>query len=202
MFSIDTETGFDKTVLINAAWGLGENVVQGTVDPDEYQVFKPLLGNPALMPIVEKKLGGKAQKMIYGPDENDPTINVRTSKARARELRAQRPGDPPPRPLGRHHRAALRPPDGHGMGEGRRDRRASSSFRRGPKPCSRAARPASSNPTRSSSKGKELLVGLGIGDAIAAGRVCVIEDARGHRALRRRRDPRRHRSPIPTGCRS
>src|SRR5262249_32936006 len=43
MFSIDTETGFDRVVLINAAWGLGENVVQGTVDPDEYQVFKPLL---------------------------------------------------------------------------------------------------------------------------------------------------------------
>jgi len=38
MFSIDTESGFDKTVLINAAWGLGENVVQGAVDPDEYMV--------------------------------------------------------------------------------------------------------------------------------------------------------------------
>ena len=47
MFSIDTETGFDKVVLINAAWGLGENVVQGAVDPDEYQVFKPLLDEPA-----------------------------------------------------------------------------------------------------------------------------------------------------------
>ena len=48
MFSIDTETGFDKVVLINAAWGLGENVVQGAVDPDEYQVFKPLLADPSL----------------------------------------------------------------------------------------------------------------------------------------------------------
>ena len=48
MFSIDTETGFDKVVLINAAWGLGENVVQGAVDPDEYQVFKPLLDDAAL----------------------------------------------------------------------------------------------------------------------------------------------------------
>jgi len=46
MFSIDTETGFDKVVLINAAWGLGENVVQGTVDPDEYEVFKPFLSQP------------------------------------------------------------------------------------------------------------------------------------------------------------
>ena len=49
MFSIDTETGFDKVVLINAAWGLGENVVQGAVDPDEYEVFKPFLSNAALI---------------------------------------------------------------------------------------------------------------------------------------------------------
>ena len=55
MFSIDTETGFDRAVLINAAWGLGENVVQGAVDPDEYTVFKPLLDNENLMPILEKK---------------------------------------------------------------------------------------------------------------------------------------------------
>ena len=65
MFSIDTETGFDKIVLINAAWGLGENVVQGAVDPDEYEVFKPHLKDPSLIPIIEKKRGGKAQKMIY-----------------------------------------------------------------------------------------------------------------------------------------
>jgi pyruvate,water dikinase len=69
MFSIDTETGFDKVVLINAAWGLGENVVQGAVDPDEYQVFKPFLDNPDLKPIVEKDLGAKEIKMIYaGPE--------------------------------------------------------------------------------------------------------------------------------------
>ena len=49
MFSIDTETGFDKVVLINAAWGLGENVVQGAVDPDEYEVFKPLLVRPFII---------------------------------------------------------------------------------------------------------------------------------------------------------
>ena len=65
MFSIDTETGFDRVVLIDAAWGLGENVVQGTVDPDEYQVFKPFLADTALTPIVHKRCGGKALKMIY-----------------------------------------------------------------------------------------------------------------------------------------
>jgi pyruvate,water dikinase len=46
MFSIDTETGFKNAVLITAAYGLGENVVQGTVNPDEYRVFKPTLKGP------------------------------------------------------------------------------------------------------------------------------------------------------------
>ncbi|MFC5525810.1 phosphoenolpyruvate synthase [Rhodanobacter ginsengisoli] len=81
MFSIDTETGFEQVVLINAAWGLGENVVQGAVDPDEYEVFKPLLANPSLSPIIEMKRGGKARKMIYADDGDQPTRNVPTSEA-------------------------------------------------------------------------------------------------------------------------
>ncbi|EAW15024.1 phosphoenolpyruvate synthase [Aspergillus clavatus NRRL 1] len=81
MFSIDTESGFDQVVLINAAWGLGENVVQGAVTPDEYQVFKQLLSNPQLRPIVSKKLGDKSMKMIYSDDPQQPTHNVPTSKA-------------------------------------------------------------------------------------------------------------------------
>jgi|CXWL01.1.fsa_nt_gi pyruvate,water dikinase len=66
LFSIDTETGFPNVALINAAWGLGESVVQGSVDPDEYQVFKPLLERRHCTPIVEKKLGGKESKLIFG----------------------------------------------------------------------------------------------------------------------------------------
>ncbi len=81
MFSIDTESGFDKVVLINAAWGLGENVVQGSVSPDEYQVYKPLLKDPALAPIVEKKLGSKEKKLIYAGAKGGDTKNVPTSKA-------------------------------------------------------------------------------------------------------------------------
>ncbi|KAF4435289.1 phosphoenolpyruvate synthase [Fusarium acutatum] len=80
MFSIDTESGFDKIVLINAAWGLGENVVQGTVNPDEYQTFKPLLSDEKLSPILSKKLGDKAIKMVYG-DKCVRTRNVPTSRA-------------------------------------------------------------------------------------------------------------------------
>lgn len=79
MFSIDTETGFDQVVLITAAWGLGENVVQGAVDPDEYMVFKPFLDNQQLVPIIEKTLGKKAQKMVYGAVGESPTRNVPTS---------------------------------------------------------------------------------------------------------------------------
>ncbi len=79
MFSIDTETGFDRVVLIDAAWGLGETVVQGAVDPDEYQVFKPLLANPALKPILHKARGQKLIKMVYASGEADPTRNVPTT---------------------------------------------------------------------------------------------------------------------------
>jgi pyruvate,water dikinase len=82
MFSIDTESGFDKVVLINAAWGLGENVVQGAVTPDEYQVFKPFLDKTGLRPIVEKHRGAKEIKMIYaGAGRGDDRRNVPTSKA-------------------------------------------------------------------------------------------------------------------------
>jgi pyruvate,water dikinase len=81
MFSIDTETGFDKVVLINAAWGLGENVVQGAVTPDEYQVYKPFLAREGLTPILAKTLGGKERKMIYARGAGRPTRNVPTSLA-------------------------------------------------------------------------------------------------------------------------
>jgi pyruvate,water dikinase len=66
MFSLDTETGFPRMIVINASFGLGECVVQGTVTPDEYRVFKPLLSDPAKRPIVEKVIGSKEIKMVYG----------------------------------------------------------------------------------------------------------------------------------------
>jgi pyruvate, water dikinase len=64
MFSIETETGFPNAVLISAAYGLGENVVQGIVNPDEYYVFKPTL-KAGFRPIIDKRLGSKALKMVY-----------------------------------------------------------------------------------------------------------------------------------------
>ena len=64
LFTIDTETGFPDVVLINASYGLGENVVQGTVNPDEYYVFKPTL-KKGFRPILHKISGSKEFKLIY-----------------------------------------------------------------------------------------------------------------------------------------
>ena len=64
MFSIDTESGFSNAVLINSIYGLGENIVQGKVNPDEFYVFKPTL-YLAKNPIISKTLGNKKIKMIY-----------------------------------------------------------------------------------------------------------------------------------------
>ncbi len=75
MFSIDTETGFANAVLINAAYGLGENVVQGSVNPDEYYVFKPTL-KQGFRPILQKKLGNKEFKLVYDVGGGKMTKNV------------------------------------------------------------------------------------------------------------------------------
>jgi pyruvate,water dikinase len=79
MFSIDTETGFKNAALITAAYGLGENVVQGAVNPDEYLVFKPTLKN-GYKPILDKRLGSKAIKMIYDDGGSRLTKNIRVNK--------------------------------------------------------------------------------------------------------------------------
>ena len=65
MFSIDTESGFTDAVYVTGAYGLGENVVQGAVNPDQFYVFKPTL-NKGFKPILEKKLGSKEKRLIYG----------------------------------------------------------------------------------------------------------------------------------------
>lgn len=64
MFSIDTESGFRDVVLINAAFGLGENVVQGSVNPDEFYVFKPTL-KTGHRPIIQRRMGTKEFKLVY-----------------------------------------------------------------------------------------------------------------------------------------
>jgi len=75
MFSLDTESGFEDVAFITGAYGLGENVVQGAVNPDEFYVFKPTL-KQGFKPIISKKVGSKEIKMIYTKDGKHPTKNV------------------------------------------------------------------------------------------------------------------------------
>jgi pyruvate,water dikinase len=78
-FSIDSDSGFKDVVLINASYGLGEMVVQGAVTPDEFLVFKPTL-KEGYEAIIEKKLGRKTHKMVYGTDPYERTKIVAVSK--------------------------------------------------------------------------------------------------------------------------
>ncbi len=79
MFSLDTETGFPDVVVINGAWGLGETVVQGSVNPDEFMVYKPLLKDDK-EPIVQKQKGAKEKKMVYASGDSKTTKTTETSE--------------------------------------------------------------------------------------------------------------------------
>lgn len=83
MFTIDTENGSDKLILINSIWGLGENIVGGRVNPDEFYVFKPTMqeGKTA---ILKRQLGSKALTMRY--DERHHTMNLSTPKAQQEQF--------------------------------------------------------------------------------------------------------------------
>lgn len=82
MFTLDTESGFRNAIFITGAWGLGETVVQGAVNPDEFYVYKPALkeSRPA---VLSRKLGSKAIKMVYNnsgePGQSVKTIDVNDS---------------------------------------------------------------------------------------------------------------------------
>jgi pyruvate,water dikinase len=79
LFTIDPETGFEDVVVIDANWGLGETVVQGSVDPDEYTVFKPLLREESVTPILDKRRGAKEQKIVYSERKGEEVETVETS---------------------------------------------------------------------------------------------------------------------------
>ncbi len=83
IFSIDTESGFKDAVYITGAYGLGENVVQGIVNPDQLYVFKPTLKN-GFKPIVEKKIGSKEKKLVYKEDGTGTEQEEVTAEERRR----------------------------------------------------------------------------------------------------------------------
>ena len=182
MFSIDTETGFRDAVLINASYGLGENVVQGAVNPDEYYVFKPTL-KEGFRPILQKIVGSKEFKLIYDVGGGKMTRNVPVPPDDRVPVRHQRRRDPDPRPLGLPDRGALQraagpaDPDGHGVGQGRADRRALHRPGRGRKRSSRRRRRTRSRPIELKSSGRAIVRGRSVGEQIGRGRACVIKDA-------------------------
>jgi len=175
MFTIDTETGFPDVVVINGSWGLGDTVVQGTVIPDEYRVFKPLLGREGLRPIIEKTLGDKEKKEIYASGGSETTKDVQTTQAERRSfvldddeiLRLARWAAT----IEDHYE---RPMDI----EWAKDGQSGDLFIVQARPETvQSQKEASLLKTyRLKEKGERLLTGLAIGQAVAAGEACVIED--------------------------
>jgi pyruvate,water dikinase len=177
MFSIDTETGFPGVVVISAAWGLGENVVQGAVNPDKYLVFKPPLGDARFRPILEKTLGEKERKMVYAEGGSGRTRNVDTTR---RERQSFVLDDDEIQQLARWavaiERHYGRPMDMEWAKDGETGELAIVQAR--PETVQSAARRSPLLKTyRLKEKGKRLLSGAAIGQAIAAGPVCVIRSA-------------------------
>ncbi|GEO95349.1 phosphoenolpyruvate synthase [Kocuria turfanensis] len=175
MFSIDTESGFPHVAVISAAWGLGETVVQGTVDPDKYLVFKPLL-DVAEAPVVERTRGAKLHKLVRDPHAPAGTRLEETSSA---ERAAWVLDDADVLRLGRW--AALveahygRPMDM----EWAKDGPTGELFLL-------QARPETVQAGRSATrftihhlqrKGRVLAVGSAVGDAVAGGPACVVRTA-------------------------
>ncbi|API58363.1 phosphoenolpyruvate synthase [Tardibacter chloracetimidivorans] len=176
MFSIDTETGFPHAAVISAAWGLGEMVVQGSVNPDKYMVFKPLLQTDGARPIIEKTRGGKALKMVYAEGGSRRTRIVDTSAAERESfvlddedilqlarwavLIEQHYGRPMDMEWAKHGETGelyivqARPETVQATG-------SATAFRH----------------YRLKEKGKVLATGAAIGSAIASGRACVIRSA-------------------------
>ena len=176
MFSIDTESGFPRVAVINAAWGLGETVVQGAVDPDKYVVFKPLLAQPKLRPIVEKTLGAKARKMVYVSGGSARTATLETTQ---KERRSFVLGDDEILQLARWA-ATIEEHYGRAMDmEWAKDGETGELFivQARPETVVSARKGGPISAYRLKARGKAILAGSAIGEAIAAGKALVIRSA-------------------------
>ncbi|MDI6854213.1 MAG: phosphoenolpyruvate synthase [Deltaproteobacteria bacterium] len=175
IFSIDTETGFRDVVVITAAWGLGENVVQGAVNPDEYMAFKPLLDRPELKPIIEKTLGEKEKKMIYAVGGTKPTKNIDTPRE---ERRAFVLNDDEILQLARWTKKIEdhygRPMDIEWAKDG--DTGQLFIVQARPETVQSRKEATVMKSFRLKERSRRLISGLSIGEAIAAGKVCVIKN--------------------------
>ena len=176
IFTIDTETGFPSVIVISAACGLGETVVQGAVDPDKYVVFKPLLRDAALRPIIERRVGAKALKMVYSEGGSRRTRTVETTR---REREALVLADDEILELARWA-AAVESHYGKAMDlEWAKDGATGELFIVQARPETvQSGRPSERfSLYRLTQSGIPLVRGAAIGSAVAAGEVCLIRSA-------------------------
>ncbi|TFD14602.1 phosphoenolpyruvate synthase [Cryobacterium sp. TMT1-21] len=175
MFSIDTDSGFPGVAVISASWGLGETVVQGTVNPDKYLVFKELLEQPGCTPIVEKTLGEKARKMVYAKGGSARTRMVDTPDGERQSFVLT---DAEIVKLGRwaviveNHYG--RPMDMEWAKDGLT--RELFMVQARPETVQSQASGTKFTVSRLSERGPLLVTGVAIGDSIASGTACVIKD--------------------------
>jgi pyruvate,water dikinase len=178
MFSIDTESGFPRVAVVSATWGLGETVVQGTVDPDKYLVFKPLL-DVAEAPIVERTRVAKLHKLVHDDDAPAGAAATRLVRTSPAERQAWVLGDDDVLRLGRW---AVLVEDHYGRPmdlEWAKDGLTGELFLL-------QARPETVQAGRSGTRftihhlrgeGRVLAVGAAVGDAVATGPACVVRTA-------------------------
>jgi len=176
IFSLDPESGFEDVVVINAAWGLGESVVQGSVTPDEYTVYKPLLGKDEFKPIIGKILGQKSRKIVYATGVTKTTKTIDTSQKERRTFAltddeilklAQWASD-----IEKHYG---KPMDMEWAKDGETEQLFIVQAR--PETVQSQKEAASLKTYRLKEQGEPLLTGLSIGQAVAAGKAQVIKSA-------------------------
>ncbi len=178
MFTLDTETGFPNTIIINAGWGLGEYIVKGVINPDRYVIFKPTLDNPKMVPILEKAIGTKNKKLVYSEGGDSSTKNVETTHQEREAfvlteqeiLQLARWG----LKIEEHYK---RPMDIEWAKDGESNEVFIVQAR--PETVQSNIKESSELMTYTlKEKGKELIAGISIGQAIATGKVCKILDAK------------------------
>jgi pyruvate,water dikinase len=175
MFTLDPETGFPRACVISAAWGLGETVVQGTVDPDRYVVFKPLLDVAGAVPVIGRERGAKACKIVYDESGTAATRLVETSEDERAHLVLD---DPEVLAIARAG-VAIERHYGRPMDvEWAKDGLTGEIFVVQARPETVQTRKSDATLTtwRFGAAGRVLATGSAVGQGMAAGRVCVIDD--------------------------
>jgi pyruvate,water dikinase len=176
LFTIDTETGFPDAAIINAGWGLGENVVKGAINPDQYTVYKPFLSHGKTVPILSKRRGSKKQKMVYAEGDEAPTVNVETTPA---ERDAFVLNEPEILKLARWG-ALIEDHYGRAMDiEWARDGETEELYILQARPETVQSQRVTGrlHHYRLTETGERLVTGLSVGKAVATGEVCVIHSA-------------------------